>query len=61
MVKADYTRDYYADLDLPQTADVNEVKKQFRKLGMSSLAHTRALPALPSFANRRLTSAQISS
>ena len=27
------TRDYYADLELPATADVNDVKKQFRKLG----------------------------
>ncbi|KAL8372385.1 hypothetical protein RB595_001944 [Gaeumannomyces hyphopodioides] len=34
MVKADYNRDYYADLDLPQTADVNDVKKQFRKLAL---------------------------
>ncbi|TLS29462.1 hypothetical protein PpBr36_01362 [Pyricularia pennisetigena] len=34
MVKADYNRDYYADLDLPQNADVNEVKKQFRKLAL---------------------------
>lgn len=35
MVKADLTRDYYGDLELPQTADVNEIKKQFKKLGTS--------------------------
>ncbi|TLD27291.1 hypothetical protein PspLS_05088 [Pyricularia sp. CBS 133598] len=34
MVKADYNRDYYADLELPQNADVNDVKKQFRKLAL---------------------------
>lgn len=33
MVKADFTRDYYADLELPPGADVNDVKKAFRKLG----------------------------
>lgn len=27
------TRDYYADLELPPTADEQEIKKQFRKLG----------------------------
>ncbi|EHA55047.1 hypothetical protein MGG_01834 [Pyricularia oryzae 70-15] len=34
MVKADYNRDYYADLELPQNADVNDVKRQFRKLAL---------------------------
>lgn len=34
MVKLDYSRDYYADLELSPTADVNDVKKQFRKLGL---------------------------
>jgi hypothetical protein len=33
MVKLDYDRDYYADLELPPLADVAEVKKQFKKLG----------------------------
>ncbi len=33
MVKVDFNRDYYADLELPPTADVNDIKKQFRKLG----------------------------
>jgi DnaJ-class molecular chaperone len=33
MVKADLTRDYYGDLDLPPTAEVHEIKKQFKKLG----------------------------
>lgn len=27
-------RNYYADLELPPTADVTEIKKQFRKLGV---------------------------
>ena len=33
MVKADINIDYYADLDLPSTADAEEIKKQFRTLG----------------------------
>ncbi|KIV79799.1 hypothetical protein PV11_07344 [Exophiala sideris] len=32
MVKADVKRDYYADLDLPPTADTEDIKKQFRHL-----------------------------
>ncbi|RFU30553.1 hypothetical protein B7463_g5797, partial [Scytalidium lignicola] len=32
MVKADLSRDYYGDLDLPPSADTNEIKKQFKKL-----------------------------
>ncbi len=35
MVKADLTRDYYGDLELAPTADVTEIKKQFKKLGKS--------------------------
>lgn len=27
------TRDYYADLELPATADITDIRKQFRKLG----------------------------
>ncbi|RDW79495.1 hypothetical protein BP6252_04133 [Coleophoma cylindrospora] len=34
MVKADFSRDYYADLELPPSADVNEIKKQFKKLAL---------------------------
>lgn len=34
MVKADMTRDYYGDLEIPPTADLAEIKKQFKKLGM---------------------------
>ncbi|KAK4125447.1 hypothetical protein N657DRAFT_568646 [Parathielavia appendiculata] len=34
MVKLDYDRDYYADLELPPTADAAEVKKQFKKLAL---------------------------
>ncbi|WYZ45291.1 hypothetical protein EsH8_VIII_000607 [Colletotrichum jinshuiense] len=30
----DVTRDYYADLGVPADADVNEIKKQFRKLAL---------------------------
>ncbi|KAH8911397.1 hypothetical protein BR93DRAFT_965187 [Coniochaeta sp. PMI_546] len=33
-MKADMSRDYYADLELPPTADINEIKKQFRKLAL---------------------------
>jgi curved DNA-binding protein CbpA len=33
MVKADAKRNYYADLELTSTADTEEIKKQFRKLG----------------------------
>ncbi|KAK3338518.1 hypothetical protein B0H65DRAFT_434780 [Neurospora tetraspora] len=34
VVKVDYDRDYYADLELPSTADTAEVKKQFKKLAL---------------------------
>ncbi|KAK3358595.1 hypothetical protein B0T24DRAFT_693064 [Lasiosphaeria ovina] len=34
MSKLDYSRDYYADLELPPTADINEVKRQFKKLAL---------------------------
>ena len=34
MGKADADRDYYADLELEPTADPNEIRKQFHKLGM---------------------------
>ena len=43
MVKTDYTHDYYADLELTQTADADEIKKQFRHLGIT-------IPCLRSFA-----------
>lgn len=33
MVKADVRRDYYADLGLTPSADAEDIKKQFRKLG----------------------------
>ena len=34
MGKADAERDYYGDLELEPTADPNEIKRQFKKLGM---------------------------
>lgn len=33
MVKADYKRDYYADLEIPNNADTETIKKKFRELG----------------------------
>lgn len=33
MVKADVKRNYYADLELPTDASLEEIKKQYRKLG----------------------------
>ena len=33
MVKLDVRRDYYADLGLTHSADAEDIKKQFRKLG----------------------------
>jgi len=33
MVKADVRRDYYADLGLGPSAESEDIKKQFRKLG----------------------------
>ncbi|KAG9231321.1 hypothetical protein BJ875DRAFT_444198 [Amylocarpus encephaloides] len=35
MVKADLTRDYYGDLELPPSADAAEIKKQFKKLALT--------------------------
>lgn len=35
MVKAEYDQDHYAALELSSTASANEIKKQFKKLGMS--------------------------
>lgn len=34
MVKADLSRDYYGDLELQPDASENDIKKQFKKLGM---------------------------
>ncbi|KAL8927807.1 MAG: hypothetical protein Q9208_002223 [Pyrenodesmia sp. 3 TL-2023] len=34
MVKADPKRDYYADLELPPSAEAAEIKKQFKKLAL---------------------------
>lgn len=33
MVKSDVRKDYYADLGLQPSAEAEEIKKQFRKLG----------------------------
>ncbi|KAL8681051.1 MAG: hypothetical protein Q9186_002824 [Xanthomendoza sp. 1 TL-2023] len=35
MVKGDPKCDYYADLELPPSADANEIKRQFKKLGLT--------------------------
>jgi curved DNA-binding protein CbpA len=35
MVKADLSRDYYGDLGLEPGADLDAIKKQFKKLGMA--------------------------
>lgn len=42
MVKADVRRDYYADLGLQPSAETEDIKKQFRKLGMSWIYKHRA-------------------
>ncbi len=34
MVKAEPDRDYYADLELQPAASANDIKKQFKKLGI---------------------------
>ena len=36
MVKADLGRDYYGDLELQPGADAQDIKKQFKKLGIAS-------------------------
>ena len=36
MVKADPKCDYYADLELPTSAEATEIKRQFKKLGMTA-------------------------
>ncbi|KAL8923227.1 MAG: hypothetical protein Q9172_003204 [Xanthocarpia lactea] len=41
MVKADAKCDYYADLELPPSADANEIKRQFKKLGLTASAQDR--------------------
>lgn len=41
MGKADVERDYYGDLELEPTADPNEIKRQFKKLGMVSFLNSR--------------------
>lgn len=33
-------RDYYADLELPPTAEIQDVKKQYRKLGTKEASST---------------------
>lgn len=38
MVKIDYARDYYADLEASPTDSIDALKKQYRKLGMSARA-----------------------
>jgi curved DNA-binding protein CbpA len=50
MVKLDYERDYYADLELPGPADPVEVKKQFKKLGTSQAALGETMFLTPTIA-----------
>jgi hypothetical protein len=45
VVKADLTRDYYADLGLASGATEADIKKAFKKLGMSSSAHVTVFDA----------------
>ena len=35
MVKVDVDRDYYADLEVNTAATFDDIKKQFKKLGMA--------------------------
>jgi curved DNA-binding protein CbpA len=39
MAKTDMTRDYYADLELEFGASEIQIKKQFKKLGISPCTH----------------------
>lgn len=41
------SRDYYADLELPANSDVNEIKKQFRKLGTAT--SSPSVPPRPAY------------
>ncbi len=34
MAKGDAKRDYYADLEVPNNADIAEIRRQFRRLGV---------------------------
>ena len=48
MGKADAERNYYADLELEPTADPNEIKRQFKKLGMLLPLRTKKEPCVDS-------------
>ncbi len=37
MVKVEADRDYYADLELKPSADANEIKRAFKKLGKTKI------------------------
>lgn len=39
MVKIDYTRDYYGDLEASPEDSIDVIKKKYRKLGMLALIH----------------------
>jgi DnaJ-domain-containing protein 1 len=43
MARADLSRDYYADLGLTAGADINDINKQYRKLGKLSEASLLAV------------------
>ena len=40
-MKADADRDLYKDLELEPSADANEIKRQFKKLGMRCMPYSR--------------------
>jgi len=57
MVKADADHDYYGVLELHPSADANEVKKAFKRLGTLIQVGTRLLVLMP----RSLPSSKVSS
>ncbi len=44
MVKAEAEKDYYADLEINPSADANDVKKAFMRLGTGCWALVKAMP-----------------
>ena len=46
MAKADAKKNYYVDLEVPPTASVDDIKKQFRKLGIYCLGSMHTSKAI---------------